>query len=67
MLVVEEIINEPETIGSDITGIKRRILKGTDKHSFLNKGNETQVSVKAGSTWCLILYRQPIVNVIMTK
>ena len=31
-LVFEEIINEPEMIGANTTGIERRIIGGTDKH-----------------------------------
>ena len=44
LIVSDQKINEPETIGTDITGTERRILGGTDIHSLLNKGNKTQVS-----------------------
>ena len=60
---VEETINEPKTIDSNITGINRRILGGTKKHSLLNKGNDTQGSGKAVSPWFMLLYSQSTVNV----
>ena len=43
-LGVNETINKPDTIEANITGIDRRIFGGNDKHSFLNKCNNTQVS-----------------------
>ena len=64
-LVVEETINEPDTIGAEIIGIERRILGDTEEHSFLNKGDYTQGSVKAVSTRWLILDSQSTVNFIM--
>ena len=66
-IVFEEKINEPETIEADITGIEGRILEGTDEHSFLNKGNETQVPVKAVSPWWMLLDSQYTVNVIINR
>ena len=56
-----------ETIESEITGIERHILICTDKNSFLNKRNETQRYGKLVSPWCLLLDRQPTMNVIMNK
>ena len=41
LLVSKETIIKPETIDAKNTGIERTILGGTDKKSFLNKGNET--------------------------
>ena len=41
LLGFKETIKKPETIDYYIKGIKRCILRGTDKHSFLNKENET--------------------------
>ena len=42
-------------IDTDIIGIEMPILRGSDKHSFLNKGNKTQGSGKAVSPRCLLL------------
>ena len=38
LIGVDEKINEPEMSNPYIAGIYRRILGGTYKHSFLNKG-----------------------------
>ena len=51
----KEPINVSGTIDTNITGIKRRIFVGTDEHSFLNKGKNTQGSGKAVGIWWLIL------------
>ena len=66
-LGVKEKINKPETIDADITGIERRILGGIDEHSFLNKGNETQVSGKVVRLWWMMLDIQSTVNVVINK
>ena len=65
LIVVEEKINEKDIIEADITEIERLVLGGTDKHSFLNKGNETQGSVNSVSLWWLLLYIQSTANLIM--
>ena len=67
LLGVKEKINKPETIDADITGIESRILGGIDEHSFLNKGNETQGSVKSVSPWWMLLDSQSTVNAITNK
>ena len=66
-LGVKETIYQPETIDSDITGIERRILRGTDKHSLLNKGKDTQGLGNVISTWWLMLDRKSTINVIINK
>ena len=67
LLEFKETINKPETIDADITGMERRTLGGTDKQSFLNKGNYTQGSGKAVIPLWIILDSQSTVNVIMNK
>ena len=64
---VEEKNSEPETIDADITGIERRILRGTGGHSLLNKGNYSQGPRKALSLWWLLLDSQSTMDVIMNK
>ena len=49
-LVVKEPISESDTIDANITSIERRVLSETDEHSFLNKGNDTQVSENCNMT-----------------
>ena len=66
-LGVEEPINASETMGADTIDIERRIFGGTEKHSFLNKGNKTQVSGKAVIPWWLLLDSQSTVNFVMNK
>ena len=67
MIGVEETINKPETIDANISGIERRIIRGTDEHPLLKKGNETKVSVKAVSLLWMRIYIQYTVNDIINK
>ena len=66
-LGVEEPMNQSERIDANITWIEMRTLRGTDRHSFLKKGNDTQVSVKEFSPWWMLLDIQSTVNFIMNK
>ena len=42
-------------------------MRGSDKQSFLNKGKDTQGSLKAVSPWWLLIDIKSTVNVIINK
>ena len=67
LLGVEELVSTSGTVDSDITMIEWRILGGTDKHSFLNKCNNTLGLGKSVSPWCMLIYSQSTVNLVMNK